>query len=108
MNIDNKKKDSLVLGEDPTQRLYDTAVTAEAKYPINFSRLQRKLCLSLHYNGSNSFLFANATKMFQLKAKDSEIKTYQLYLGNILKKLSVNNMIKTGLNWICLRFFRLL
>ena len=54
--------------------------------------------LSLHYNGSNSFLFVNATKIHQFKAKDSEIKRYPLCLGNISKDFSVDNMKKTGLN----------
>ena len=31
---DNKGKDILILGEGPTQRLDDTTLTAEAKYPI--------------------------------------------------------------------------
>ena len=35
-------------------------LTEEAEYSINFSRSQRKFCLSLHYNGSSSFLFVNA------------------------------------------------
>ena len=41
------------------------------------------ICISLHYNGSYSFLFFNATKTDQLKAKDSQIKDYTLCLGNI-------------------------
>ena len=32
----NKNKDTLILGEGPTQGLDDTALTAEDKYPINF------------------------------------------------------------------------
>ena len=44
------------------------------------------------------FLFVNATKIHQLKAKDSEIKRYPLCLGNISKDFSVDNMKKTGLN----------
>ena len=83
VHIDNNKKDILVLGKDQTQELDDTTITAEAKYSINFSRLHRKFCLSLHYNGSNSFLFVNATKIYKFKANYSEIKTYQLCLGNI-------------------------
>ena len=35
--IDNKNKDILILDEGPTQRLDDTTLAAEAKYPINFS-----------------------------------------------------------------------
>ena len=76
MHIDNKKKDILVLGEGPAQGLDDTTVTAEAQYSINFSISQRKFYLSLNYNGSNSFVFVNATKIYQFKAKISEIKPH--------------------------------
>ena len=75
VQIDNKKKDISVLGQGPTQGLDDTALTAEVQYSINLSRSNRKFSLSLHYNGRNSFLFANATKIYQFKAKCSEIKT---------------------------------
>ena len=64
VHIDNKKKYFLILGKGPTQGLDDTTLTAEAQYSINFSRSNRKICISLHYNGSNSFLFANATKIY--------------------------------------------
>ena len=36
--------------------------------------------------------------MYQLKAKDSEIKSYPLCLGNISKDFAVNSMIKGILN----------
>ena len=78
MHIDNNKKYILVLGEGSTQGLVDTTITAEAKYSNDFSRSHRKLCLSLYYNGSNSFSFVNATKLYQFKAKHSEIKPYPL------------------------------
>ena len=52
----------------------------------------------MYYNGSNSFLFVNATKIYQFKAKDSETKKkYPLCLGNI-SDFSANNMNKTGSN----------
>ena len=38
MHIDNKNKDILIIGEGPTQGLDDTVLTAEAKYPINFTQ----------------------------------------------------------------------
>ena len=50
--------------------------------------------LSLHHNGSNSFLSVNATKIYQFRAKDSEIKDYTLCLGNISKDFTINNMKK--------------
>ena len=67
VHINTKKKDVLVLGEGPTQGIDYTAITAEAKYSINFSRSRKFFCLSLHYNGSNVFYFANGTKYINLK-----------------------------------------
>ena len=87
----------LILGEGPTQGLDDTTLTAEAKYPMNFTQPGKRFVLSLHYNGSNSFLFVNATKVYQFKAKNSEIKDYALCLGNVSKGFTINNMRKTGL-----------
>ena len=67
VHIENKEKNNLVLSEVPTPGFDGTTETAEAKYPINLTRSERKLCLTLHYNGSNSFLFVNATKIYQFK-----------------------------------------
>ena len=73
-------------------------LTAEAEYSINFSRSNKKIRLSLHYDGSNSFLLVNATKIHQFKAKDSKIRKHSLCLGNISGNFAANNMKKTGLN----------
>ena len=80
--IDNKNKDILIFAEEPIQGLDDTTLTVEAKYPINFTQPRKRFVLSLQYNGSNIFLFVNATCLliYQLKAKDSEIKDYALRL----------------------------
>ena len=56
VHIDNKGKYIVILGEGPTQGLDDSKLTAEAKYSIKFTQLNRKFCLSLHYNGRNSFI----------------------------------------------------
>ena len=74
VHIDNKKKDILLLGIGPTQGLDDTMLTADARCSINFSRSNKKIFLILHYNGSNSFLFVNGTKIYKFKESDSEIK----------------------------------
>ena len=98
MHANNKNKHISILSKGQTQGLDNTAPTAEVEYSINFSRSERKCCLSLHYNGSNSVLFVKGTKIHQFKAKDSEIKVYPLCLGNISKDLSVDNIKKIGLN----------
>ena len=71
-HIDNKKKDILVLGKGPTQGLEHT-LTAEKLYSIDFTLKKKKFCLSLHYNGANSYLFVNGAEIYKFKAKDSEI-----------------------------------
>ena len=96
-HIDNKKKDELVLGIGPTQGLEHT-LTAEKMYSINFTVTKKKFCLSLHYNGANSYLFVNGTEIYKFKAKDSEIVPSPLCLGNISKDWSADNMKKTGFN----------
>ena len=74
MLADSKGEDILIFGKGPTQGLDDTTLTAKAKYPIDLRQSGRRFVLSLHYDGSNSFLFVNASKVYQLKAKKSEIK----------------------------------
>ena len=51
----------------------------------------------MHYNGANSYLFVNGAEIIEFKAKDSEFSAYPLYLGNLSKDWSVDNMKKTGL-----------
>ena len=97
VHVDNKKKDILILGKGPTQGLEHT-LTAEKMYSINFTVTRKKFCLSLHYNGANSYLFVNGTEIYKFKAKDSEIVATPLCLGNISKDWSVDNMRKTGFN----------
>ena len=52
--IGNREKDILVLGKGPTERL-EHALSAEKMYSITFAEHNKKLCLSLHYNGGNKF-----------------------------------------------------
>ena len=95
--IDDRKKNILILGKGPTQGIEHT-LSSEKMYSINFTVTGKKFCLSLHYNGANSYLFVYGKEIHKFKAKDSEIVSTLLCLGNISKNWSVNNMKKTGLN----------
>ena len=64
VHIDNKGKDNLILNNRPTQGFNDISLAPENQYSINFRRPNIKVCLNLHYNGSNSILFVNATKIY--------------------------------------------
>ena len=54
--------------------------------------------MSLHYNGANSYLFVNGTKIHKFKAEDSEIVPNSLCLEHVSKNVSASNMKKTGFN----------
>ena len=95
-HIDNKKKDILVLGKGPIQGLEHT-LAAEKMYSINFTATKKKFCVSLHYNGGNSYLFVNGTEIYKFKAKDSKIVAAPLCFGNISNDWSVDNMKKLDL-----------
>ena len=95
IHIDNKRKDILILGLGPTQGLGEKSLTAEKMYSFNFTVTKKKFCLSLHYDGTKSYLFVNGTEIYKFKAKGSEIVPSSLCLGNISKDWSVDNMKKT-------------
>ena len=97
-HANNNKNNILVLGKDFVQGINGTTIYAEKLYSINFAEKNRKFCLSLHYNGVNSYLYVNGTEIYKFKVKDSEIVASPLCLGNISKDFSVDNMKKTGLN----------
>ena len=97
-HANNKENNILVLGKDFVQGISDTTIYAEKLYSINFTENNKKFCLRMHYNGDNSYLFVNGTEIYKFKAKDSEIITAPICLGNISRDFSVDNMKKTGLN----------
>ena len=67
-------------------------------YSVNPTDHKVKYCLSLYYNGANSYLFVTGVVIIRFKAKDSDIITNPLCLGNISKDWSLDNMKNTGLN----------
>ena len=68
-------------------------------YSISFTENNKRICLSLYFNGANSYLFVNGKEIYKFKAKDSEIVLNILCLGNISKKVLADYMKKkTGLN----------
>ena len=73
-------------------------------FSINFSATGRRFCLSLHYNGTNSYLFVNGVEIIKFKAKDSEIIPNVLCLGNISKDFSARDMKKKD----CMELFTIL
>ena len=101
MYIDNKGEDILILGKITTQTLNNTTLTVETQYSLYFTRPNGNFCLSLHYNGSNSFLFVEAIVFYLLmlrkyiNSKQKILKRkniYPLFLGNVLGHFSANSI----------------
>ena len=69
VHVDNKKKESLILGKGPTQGLGERSLSAEKIYSINFTKVNTKFSLSFHYNGANSYLFVSGTDFIYLHQK---------------------------------------
>ena len=96
--IDNNGKDILILGKGPTQGLGENSLSAKKMYLIDFTKVNTKFCLSLHYNAANSYLFVNGTEIHEFAAKDFMIFPYNLCLGDVSKDFSASNMKETGFN----------
>ena len=92
VHANNRANNVLVLGKEFIQ-----GVKGEKMYSTNFTVTNKKFCLSLHYNGDNSYLFVNGKEIVNFKAKDSEIVPYPLCLGNVSKDFSLINPTNTGL-----------
>ena len=88
----------MILAKGSTQELGEHLLTAEKIYSINFTVTRKKFCLSLDYNGTNSYLFANVTEIITFKVKVSMIVATPLCLGSISKDWSVDNMKGAGFN----------
>ena len=95
VHANNRAKGVLILGESLTQGLENTTLYEEKMYSVNFTATRKNFSLILHYNGDNSYLFGNGTKIIKFKAKDSEIVASPVSLGNISEDFSVANMKKT-------------
>ena len=55
------------------QGINDTTLYAEKVYRQNFTAVNKKFVLRLHYNGDNSYLFVNGKEELKFKAKDDQI-----------------------------------
>ena len=96
-HANNKIRSILVLGKDFIKGIDGTTIYAEKMYSTNFTADNKTFCLSLHYNGDNSYLFVNGKDIINFKAKDSETVPYPPFLDNISKDFTVPYKLKTGL-----------
>ena len=93
-HIDNKKRH--IRSWKRTNTRIRTYTNCGRMYSINFTVTNKEFCLSLHYNGANSYVFVNGTEICKFKTKDSEILVGPRFLGNSSKDWSVDNLKKAG------------
>ena len=64
----NRANNIYVMGKDFIQKINDTTIYAEKLFHNSFTEFGLKFVLSLHYNGNNSYLFANGRQELKFKA----------------------------------------
>ena len=87
----------LVLGEDPTQGINDSNGVEEKRISFNLSKANTKFCLSLHYNGDESYLYLDKTKIYKFKTKDN-ITWYNFCLGSVSQDFTKDEQNEISLN----------
>ena len=85
------------MGDLFVQGINDTTLYAEKIYSQNFTQSSKKLILSLHYNHDDSYLFVNGAQELKFKAKDDQIISEGLCLGNLSGEWTKSESEKTGL-----------
>ena len=92
----NKQNNIFIVGDGFVQGINDTTLYAEKLYSQNFTAVNKKFVLSLHYNRDDSYLFVNGKQELKFKAKDDQIVKEILCLGNISDDWTAANGQKTG------------
>ena len=82
-----------MLGKDLIQKINNTTIYAEKLHSPSFTLDDKIVCLSLHYNSDNSYLFVNDKEVCKFKAKNSELKNiisaYEAFQKTMIKKMLV-------------------
>ena len=73
VHANNKANNIYVMSDLFVQGINDTTLYAEKLYSQNFTAVNKKFVLSLHFNGDDSYLFVNGKRELKFKAKDDKI-----------------------------------
>ena len=88
-----------MLGEGPTYGIIGGFGAPEKKFSINFTTEKKKICLSLHDNADNSYLFVNGKEIFKFKAENKNVDFPTPFcLGSICNGFSATESKEVSLN----------
>ena len=96
-HTNNKANNIYVMGKDYIQKINDTTIYAEKNCYRNFTRPEKKIVLSLHYNGDDSYLFVNSRQELKFKTKNDQMIEKELCLGILSSDWTTSEFDKTGL-----------
>ena len=96
-NANNQANNIYVMGKDYITQVNDTTIYAEKMFYRNFTEPGKKFILSLHYNGDNSYLFANGREELKFKTKTDQIINKKLCLSNLSCYWTKDQFAKTSL-----------
>ena len=92
----NRANHIYLMGTGLTQGINDTTIYAEKNFYRNFTDFGKKIVLSLHYNGDNSYLFVNGRQELKFKAKTDQLVKEKLCIGNLSDQWTTSESEKTG------------
>ena len=92
----NRANHIYFMGTGLTQGINDTSIYVEKNFYRNFTDFGKKIVLSLHYNGDNSYLFVNGRQELKFKAKTDQLDKEKLCIGNLSDQWTTSESEKTG------------
>ena len=93
----NRANHIYVMGTGLTQGIHDTTLYAENNFYRNFTDPGKKVTLSLHYNGDDSYLFVNGKQELKFKCKTDQLVKEKLCIGNLSDQSTTSESENTGL-----------
>ena len=86
IHSNNKTNNIYVMGKEFVQGIDDTTLYVDKIYSQNFTQPSKKFVLSLHYNGDDSYLFANGKQELRFKAETESLVKEKSCVGNLSDK----------------------
>ena len=93
----NKANNIYVIGKSFVQGINNTTLYTEKVYSQNFTEVNKKFVLSLHYNGDNSYLVVNGKQELRFKAKNGQLLREKLCVGNLSTDWTITESQNMGL-----------
>ena len=83
----------------PTYGINGSFRSPEKKVDVNFTQSNWTICLSLHFNADNNYLFVNGKEIFKFKFDNENVNfPSQFCLGSTSNRFSATESTEVSLN----------